>query len=166
MPNCLHHTSYVPQQCVWLIAANLALAGCLGWKWSLWPVPTWLAVQRSKVVFWLNLYDSINDMKYLWNVFHYTSAVPKPFLLLMAANLALAGFLGWKWSLWPVPTRLALQRSKDVFFLTLFESINDMTHVSVCQKLSMMHILPISITRKTFLNEWKHGINIRKLLAK
>ena len=33
---------------------------------------------------------------------HQTSAVPQPFLLLIAANLALTGFLGWKWSLWSV----------------------------------------------------------------
>ena len=48
-----------------------------------------------------------------------------PFLLLIAANLALAGFLGWKWSLWPVPALLVLQQSKYVFFLTLNDSIND-----------------------------------------
>ena len=27
-----------------LIAANLAQAGVLGWKWSLWPVPAWLVL--------------------------------------------------------------------------------------------------------------------------
>ena len=59
----LHHTSAVPQPFLLLIAANLALAGCLGWKWSLWPVPDWLAVQQSKAVFSLTLYDRINDMK-------------------------------------------------------------------------------------------------------
>ena len=31
----------------------------------------------------------------LMNCLHHTSAVPQPFLLLIAANLALAGFLGW-----------------------------------------------------------------------
>ena len=71
--------------------------------------------------------------KYQWyeiitNCLHHTSAVPQPFLLLIAANLALAGFLGWKRSLWPVSTRLAVQRSKDVFFLTLYDSINYMKH--------------------------------------
>ena len=65
--NCLHYTSAVPQPFLLLIAANLTLAECLGWKWSLWPVPTWLVLQRSKVVFLLTLYDSINDMKYFWN---------------------------------------------------------------------------------------------------
>ena len=50
-----------------LIAGNLAITGCLGWKWSLWPVPDWLAVQQSKAVFFLILYDSINDMKHFWN---------------------------------------------------------------------------------------------------
>ena len=51
-----------------LIAANLAQARCLGWKWSLWPVPTWLALQRSKSVFLNILYDIINDMKHFWTV--------------------------------------------------------------------------------------------------
>ena len=51
-----------------LIAANLALTGCLGWKWSLSHVPTWLAVQRRKYVLFLTLYDSINDMKHLRTV--------------------------------------------------------------------------------------------------
>ena len=68
---CLHYTSAVPQP-FWLsIAANLAQAGCLGWKWSLWTVPTWLAVQRSKAVFFLTLYDSINYIIYLlyvWSI--------------------------------------------------------------------------------------------------
>ena len=232
----------MPQPFLLLLAANLALAGFLGWKWSLWPVPTWLAVQRSKAVFFLNLHVSINDMKHFWtvcitpkpchshfwcwllliwpklnfsaengayglcwlgwryngenlyfswpymivsmiwntselsashlscdtaifaadcfqfvsswifglkmklmaypelvggtteksylfpdlicyyqwyetlpNCLHYTSAVAQPFLLLIAANLALAGFLDWKLSLWYVPAWLAVQRSKAVF---------------------------------------------------
>ena len=66
--NCLYHTLSVPQPFLLLIAANLALAGFLGWKWSLWSVPTWLAVQRSKAVFLMTLYDSINDMKHLLTV--------------------------------------------------------------------------------------------------
>ena len=92
--NCLHYTSAVPQPFLLLIAANLALAGFLGLKWCLWPVPAWLEVQRSKCVFFLILYDIINDMKYLRNCLNHTSAVPQPILLLMAANLALTGFLG------------------------------------------------------------------------
>ena len=63
LPKCLHHPSAVPQPFLLLIAANLVLARFLGWKWSLWHVPAWLAVQRSKSVFFLTLYDSINDMK-------------------------------------------------------------------------------------------------------
>ena len=64
----MHHTSAVPQPFLLLIAANLAQAGFLGWKWSLWPVSTWLEVQQSKSVFWLTLHDSINGMKHLQNV--------------------------------------------------------------------------------------------------
>ena len=63
------------------------------------------------------------------NCLHYTSAVPQPFLLLIAANLALTGFLGWTWSLWPVPTWLTLRRMKYVFLLTLYDSINDTKHL-------------------------------------
>ena len=48
----------------------------------------------SKDVYFLNLYHSINVMKYFRNCLHHTSALPQPFLLLIAANLALARFLG------------------------------------------------------------------------
>ena len=41
LPECLYYTLAVPQPCLLLIAANLAPAGCLGWKWSLWTVQTW-----------------------------------------------------------------------------------------------------------------------------
>ena len=67
-PNCLHHTSAVTQPFLLLIAANLALAGLLGWKLSFRHVPTCLAVQQSKYVFFLILYNSINDMKHFWTV--------------------------------------------------------------------------------------------------
>ena len=79
----------MPQPFLLLIAANLAKTGFLGWKWSLWSVPAWLAVQRRKAVFFLVLYDSINDMKYFWNCLHHTSAVPQPFLLLIATDFTL-----------------------------------------------------------------------------
>ena len=67
LTNCLHHTSALPQPFLFLFNANLALAGFLGWKWSLWHVPTWLEVQQRKAVFFLTLYDSINDMEHFWN---------------------------------------------------------------------------------------------------
>ena len=130
--NCINYISAVPQPFLLLIAANVALAGCLGLKWSLWHVPDWLAVQRSKAVFLLTLYVSINDMKYFPNCLHHTSSVLQPFLLLIAANLAQARFLGWKWSLWPVPDCSAVQRSKAVFFLALYDSINDMKYFRNC----------------------------------
>ena len=61
-----------PQPChshFWLlVAANLAQTWFLGWKWSLWSVMTWLAVQLSKAVFYLILYDIFNDMKLFRNV--------------------------------------------------------------------------------------------------
>ena len=58
----------MPQPFLLLIAANLAQAGFLGRKWSLWPVPAWLELQRSKAVFFLALYFSINGIKYFLNV--------------------------------------------------------------------------------------------------
>ena len=64
---CLYHTAAVLEPFLMLIATNLALSGCLGWKWSLWPVPDCLTIQRSKAVFYLNLYDSNNDIKFFRN---------------------------------------------------------------------------------------------------
>ena len=61
---CLNYSSTVAQPFLLLIAGNLALTGCLGWKWSLWPAPTWLAVQLSKDVFFLILYHRMNCMKH------------------------------------------------------------------------------------------------------
>ena len=61
LPKCLYYIEAARQPFLLLVAANLALAGFLGLKWSLWPVPAWLAVQRSKAVLFLNLYYSIND---------------------------------------------------------------------------------------------------------
>ena len=68
LQNFLHHTSAVPQPYLLLIATNLAQAGFLGWKWSLWPVPDWFVVQRIKALFFLTLYNIINDIKYFLNV--------------------------------------------------------------------------------------------------
>ena len=59
----------------------------------------------------LTLYVSINDMKYFWTVC-ITSQPCHSHFLLIAANLALAGFLGWKWSIWPVLNWLAVQHIK------------------------------------------------------
>ena len=64
----------MPKAILVLIAANLTITGFLGWKWSLWPVPAWLALRRSKAVFFLALYYSINDMKY----FRTVSITPQP----------------------------------------------------------------------------------------
>ena len=88
LTNCLHHTSAVPQPFLLFIAANLALAGYLGWKWSLWPLPTWLAVQRSKALMFLNIYDSIKDMKYCQTV-------------LITAQLCHSHFCCWWLPIWP-----------------------------------------------------------------
>ena len=130
----------MPQPYLLLIAANLALTGFLGWKWSLWPVPTWLAVQQIKTVFFLALYYSMNDMKYFLNCLHHTSALPQPFLLLIGANLALAVFLGWNWSLWYVLAWLEVQRSKAVFFLALYVIINYMKYfLNVCITPQLCH---------------------------
>ena len=55
-------------------------------------MPAWLEVQWSKAVFFLILYDSINDMKYFLTLC-ITPQMPQPFLLSIAANLALGGCL-------------------------------------------------------------------------
>ena len=111
LPNSFHHTSALPQPFLLLISANLALAGCLDWKWSLWPVLTWLVVQRSKCVFsWLYMIVSM-----IWNTsklsqwhlsratnvfvvdscqFSATFVLGLTMVLLVAANLAHAQFRG------------------------------------------------------------------------
>ena len=53
---------------------------------------TWLEVQQIKAVFLMTLNDSINDMKDFRNCLHHTSVMLQPFLLLIGANLTLAGF--------------------------------------------------------------------------
>ena len=75
LPNYLHHTSAMPHPFLLLIAPNLTLAGCLGWKWSLLSVATWLTVQLSKAFFFLALHVIINDMKDFWIV----CIIPQPF---------------------------------------------------------------------------------------
>ena len=88
-------------------------------------MPAWFAVKQSKAVFLLTLNDGFNYMKHFQNCLHHTSDPPQPFLLLIAANLALAGFLAENGALWSVPTWLVVQPSRDFLFLTLYDSIND-----------------------------------------
>ena len=118
----------IPQPCqchfsCWLLPIWPKL-DFLGWKWSLWPMPAWLAVQQSKYVFFLTLYDSINDRNLICN-FCITPQPCHSHFFLIAANLALAASLGWKLSLWPTPAWLEVQWSKETCFLTLYDSIND-----------------------------------------
>ena len=101
--------------------------------------PSWMFGLKMDLMACVNLVGGTTEKislfshlkcKYQWyetltNFLHQTSDVPQPYLLLMAANLAQAGCLGWKWSLWHVPESLAVQRSKSIFFLTLYNSIND-----------------------------------------
>ena len=76
----------------------------IGLKWSLLFVPTWLEVQRSKAILFLN-----------------------------CCQFGARSLFGMKWSLWPVPTSLEVQQSKPVFFLTLYYSINYKKHfINVC----------------------------------
>ena len=123
---CLHHTSVVPQPFLFLIGAK-ARGWFLGWKCSLWPVPTWLVVHQSKTVFLLTLYDSINDMKYLWTVSITSQSRHSHFcswwllichkLDVWAENVAY-GLLTW----------LTVHQRKYVFLLNLYYSIDDMKH--------------------------------------
>ena len=91
-------------------------------------MPDWLAVKRIKYVCFLTLNDSINYMKYFLNCLHHTSVMLQPFLLLIAANLAQAGFFGPKMELMVCADLVGGKRSKSVFFLTLYDSINDMKY--------------------------------------
>ena len=99
-----------------------------GLKMELMAMPTWLVVQQSKYVFLLSLYDINNDMRQFWIVCITPQLCHINLLLLLAANLGLAGCLGLKWNLRPVPTWMAVQQIKAVFSLILYDSINDMKH--------------------------------------
>ena len=68
----------------WMFGLKMELMACAGL----------VGGTTEQIYILLTLYDSINDMKYFRNCLHYISAVPQPFLLLIAANFALAGFLG------------------------------------------------------------------------
>ena len=68
----------------WMLELKMELMVCAGL----------IGGTMDKYVFFLTLYDCIKYMKYFRNCLHHTSAVPQPFLLLIAANLALDGFLG------------------------------------------------------------------------
>ena len=106
--------------------------------------------------FFLILNDSFNDMKYFQICLYYTSAVSY-FLLSIAANLALAGFLGWKWSLRPVPDWLAVQWSIAVFFLDLYVSINDMKYfrtVSITPQPCHIHFCCWLLPIWSYLDFW------------
>ena len=63
------------------------------------------------LIWWYQSYEILRKC------LHHTSPVPKPFLLFIADKLARAGFLGWKWSLSPipVPTWLAYNGAKLSF---------------------------------------------------
>ena len=104
--------------------------------------PSWIFGLKMELMACADLVGSTTEQRclfpeliwlYQWyeiltDFLHHTSAVPQPFLLLMAANLAVAGFLGWKWSLWHVPTWLSVQRRRSIFFLTLHDITNDMKY--------------------------------------
>ena len=62
-------------------------------------MPDWLAVQLSKAVFFLNLYDSINDMKYFRNCLYHTSAVPQPFFVVDCYQFGPSWIFGLKMEL-------------------------------------------------------------------
>ena len=68
----------------WIFGLEMELMACAGL----------VGGTTEQICIFLTLYDSINDMKYVQNCLHHTSALPQPFLLLIAANLAQAGFLG------------------------------------------------------------------------
>ena len=104
--------------------------------------PIWMFGLKMELMACASLVGCTTDQSYIfswpymivsmiWNTSELSASHlsrAQPFLLLIAANLALAGSLGWKCSLWHVPTWLAVQRSKSIFFMTLNVSITDMKH--------------------------------------
>ena len=68
------------------------------------------------------LYETLPDC------FHHTLAMPQPFLLLIAPNLALAGWLGLKMELMACANLVGVTMD-HVFFFNLYDSINDMKHL-------------------------------------
>ena len=92
--------------------------------------PSWISGVKIELMACSGLVGSTTDqsciftdliLNYQWyetllKIFHHTSAVPQPFLLLIAPNLALAGCLGWKWSSWPVPACLKYNGKKLSFY--------------------------------------------------
>ena len=65
-----------------------------GLKMGLMACANLVGVTTEKLCILLTVYDSINYMKQLLTFLNHTSAVPQLFLLLIAANLGQAGFLG------------------------------------------------------------------------
>ena len=125
-------------------------------------VPGWSLIQWCHYRFFLHHY--LNNHKNVWTQL-LSSAVPQPFLLLIAANLALARFLGWKLSLWPVPTWFEVQWSKSVFFLIKYDSINYMKHLwTVCITTHPWHshlccwLLPIWPQLDVWAKYWAYGL--------
>ena len=136
--------------------------------------PSWIFGLKTEIMAYTNLFGGTPEesciftdfiWKYQWyealpNFLQYTSAVAHPFLLLIAANLAQTGFLGWKWSLWPVLTWLAVQWSKGIFSLTFTYSINYMKHfLTFCITPQPCHIHFWYDYRK-FGPSWVFGLKI------
>ena len=88
---------------------------------------------NRKAVFFLTLYDSINDMKQFWNVCITSQLCHSNFCCWLLPICPKLNCLGWKRSLWPVATWLEIQWIKDVFLLTLYDRIIDMKNFwTVC----------------------------------
>ena len=63
------------------------------------------------------------------NFLHYTSAIPQPFLLMIAAKFLSSWIFGLNMELIACAALVGEQQSKAVIFLTLNSSINDMKHL-------------------------------------
>ena len=97
----------------------------LGWKWSLWPVPTWLAVQQREYLF----SRSYMIVSMIWNSSELSALQiirATAIFVVYCCQFGPNWNFGLKWRLWPMPAWLAVQRNKAVFFLTFYDSSNDM----------------------------------------
>ena len=125
--NCLHYTSAVPQPFLLLISANLALAGCLGLNGPYGLCRFGWRYNRAKLYFdWPYMIVSI-----IWNNSEMSASYLSGVTAIFVVDCCQFGpnwVFGMKRILWTVPTWLAVQRSKALFFLILYDSINDMKY--------------------------------------
>ena len=123
--NCLNYTSAVPQPFLLLIAANLIVAWCLGWKWAYNMCRIGWRVNRSK------LYFSWPDMIFL--MIWYTSKMSALHLsrstsifVVDCCQIGPNWIFGLKMELMACANLVGGTTNHRCLFLALYDSIKDM----------------------------------------